>query len=151
MGLEAVHKFLSAELQVLYIQSFEVCLITVYCLTADCCLRDKHWRGASNPPGVSSPTSLWMLSQIVFLLSYLRTFRLLCKFHLTGSIWEDDKPLSVVDWLCCPESLIVWSCQCIRCVMFTQQLALFAPQAVSVHLHVQTLRTSLSSRQVFGF
>jgi hypothetical protein len=31
--------------------------------------------------------------------------------------------------------------------MFTQQLALFAPQAVSVHLHVQTLRPSLSSRQ----
>jgi hypothetical protein len=55
MGLEAVHKFLSAELQFLYIQSFEVFLITVYSLTADCCLRDKHWRGASNPPGVSSP------------------------------------------------------------------------------------------------
>ncbi|KAH9566013.1 hypothetical protein CY35_04G109200 [Sphagnum magellanicum] len=35
----------------------------------------------------------------------------------------------------------------LECVMFTQQLALFAPQAVSVHLHVQTLRPSLSSRQ----
>eukprot|EP01018_Ginkgo_biloba_P038967 Gb_38775 [translate_table: standard] len=32
-------------------------------------------------------------------------------------------------------------------VRFTQQLALFAPQAVSVHLHVQTLRPTLSSRQ----
>ncbi|GMY24387.1 protein SWEETIE isoform X4 [Fagus crenata] len=33
-------------------------------------------------------------------------------------------------------------------VRFTQQLVLFAPQAVSVHLHVQTLLPTLSSRQV---
>uniref|UniRef100_A0A2N9GGF5 Uncharacterized protein n=1 Tax=Fagus sylvatica TaxID=28930 RepID=A0A2N9GGF5_FAGSY len=32
-------------------------------------------------------------------------------------------------------------------VRFTQQLVLFAPQAVSVHLHVQTLLPTLSSRQ----
>ncbi|KDO58981.1 hypothetical protein CISIN_1g0013681mg, partial [Citrus sinensis] len=32
-------------------------------------------------------------------------------------------------------------------VRFTQQLVLFAPQAVSVHSHVQTLLSTLSSRQ----
>uniref|UniRef100_A0A7I4B488 Uncharacterized protein n=1 Tax=Physcomitrium patens TaxID=3218 RepID=A0A7I4B488_PHYPA len=35
----------------------------------------------------------------------------------------------------------------LECVRFTQQLALFAPQAVSVSSHVQTLRPTLSSRQ----
>lgn len=36
-----------------------------------------------------------------------------------------------------------------RNVRFTQQLVLFAPQAVSVHSHVQTLLATLSSRQVW--
>lgn len=36
----------------------------------------------------------------------------------------------------------------LRCVRFNQQLVLFSPQAVSVHSHVQTLRPTLSSRQV---
>lgn len=35
-----------------------------------------------------------------------------------------------------------------RCVLFTQQLALFAPRALPVHAHVQTLRPTLTSRQV---
>lgn len=35
----------------------------------------------------------------------------------------------------------------LECVRFTQQLVLFAPQAVSMHSHVQTLRPTLSSRQ----
>ncbi|KAL5739454.1 hypothetical protein ACOSQ2_028634 [Xanthoceras sorbifolium] len=35
----------------------------------------------------------------------------------------------------------------LECVRFTQQLVLFAPQAVSVHSHVQTLLSTLSSRQ----
>lgn len=35
-----------------------------------------------------------------------------------------------------------------RSVRFTQQLVLFAPQAVSVHSHLQTLLPNLSSRQV---
>ncbi|KAK3212082.1 hypothetical protein Dsin_016788 [Dipteronia sinensis] len=35
----------------------------------------------------------------------------------------------------------------LECVRFTQQLVLFAPQAVSVHAHVQTLLSTLSSRQ----
>ncbi|XP_057828164.2 protein SWEETIE isoform X1 [Cryptomeria japonica] len=35
----------------------------------------------------------------------------------------------------------------LECVRFNQQLVLFAPQAVSVHSHVQTLRPTLSSRQ----
>ncbi|KAF5961375.1 hypothetical protein HYC85_002584 [Camellia sinensis] len=34
-----------------------------------------------------------------------------------------------------------------RSVRFTQQLVLFAPQAVTVHSHVQTLLLTLSSRQ----
>lgn len=36
----------------------------------------------------------------------------------------------------------------IRCVRFTQQLVIFAPQAISIHSHVQTLLSTLSSRQV---
>ncbi|KAG9458284.1 hypothetical protein H6P81_002792 [Aristolochia fimbriata] len=35
----------------------------------------------------------------------------------------------------------------LECVRFTQQLVLFAPQAVSVHSHVKTLLPTLSSRQ----
>ncbi|XP_058082071.1 protein SWEETIE [Magnolia sinica] len=35
----------------------------------------------------------------------------------------------------------------LECVRFTQQLVVFAPQAVSVHSHVQTLLSTLSSRQ----
>ncbi|KAK1263806.1 hypothetical protein QJS04_geneDACA011908 [Acorus gramineus] len=35
----------------------------------------------------------------------------------------------------------------IECVRFTQQLVLFAPQAVSTHSHVQTLLPTLSSKQ----
>ncbi|KAL5981902.1 hypothetical protein ACLOJK_015969 [Asimina triloba] len=35
----------------------------------------------------------------------------------------------------------------LECVRFTQQLVLFAPQAVSVHSHIQTLLYTLSSRQ----
>ncbi|KAL2632357.1 hypothetical protein R1flu_017043 [Riccia fluitans] len=35
----------------------------------------------------------------------------------------------------------------LECVLFTQQLALFAPRAVPVHAHVQTLRPTLTSRQ----
>ncbi|XP_077230289.1 HEAT repeat-containing protein isoform X2 [Tasmannia lanceolata] len=35
----------------------------------------------------------------------------------------------------------------LECIRFTQQLVLFAPQAVSVHSHVQTLLPTLSSRQ----
>lgn len=38
-----------------------------------------------------------------------------------------------------------------RNVRFTQQLVLFAPQALSVHSHVQTLLPTLSSRQVLFF
>lgn len=38
-----------------------------------------------------------------------------------------------------------------RSVRFTQQLVLFAPQAVSVHSHVKTLLRTLSSRQVAYF
>lgn len=37
-----------------------------------------------------------------------------------------------------------------RSVRFTQQLVLFAPQAISVHSHVQTLLRTLSSRQVLS-
>ncbi|BBN09583.1 HEAT repeat-containing protein 5 [Marchantia polymorpha subsp. ruderalis] len=35
----------------------------------------------------------------------------------------------------------------LECVLFTQQLALFAPRALPVHAHVQTLRPTLTSRQ----
>jgi hypothetical protein len=38
-----------------------------------------------------------------------------------------------------------------RSVCFTQQLILFAPQAVSVHIHVKNLLMTLASRQVFHF
>lgn len=35
----------------------------------------------------------------------------------------------------------------LECILYTQQLVLFAPQALPVHTHVQTLRPILSSRQ----
>lgn len=36
----------------------------------------------------------------------------------------------------------------LECVLYAQQLVLFAPQAVLAHNHVETLRATLSSRQV---
>lgn len=41
----------------------------------------------------------------------------------------------------------VLSCLFDRSVRFTQQLVLFAPQAVTVHSHVKILLSTLSSRQ----
>ena len=38
----------------------------------------------------------------------------------------------------------------LECVLYSQQLVLFAPQAVALHHHVATLRATLSSRQVEG-
>ncbi|KAL4652128.1 hypothetical protein ACB092_01G210800 [Castanea dentata] len=49
---------------------------------------------------------------------------------------------SVVAEITCQETATM-----LESVRFTQQLVLFAPQAVSVHLHVQTLLPTLSSRQ----
>ncbi|RDY13657.1 Protein SWEETIE, partial [Mucuna pruriens] len=59
-----------------------------------------------------------------------------------GSIFFSRSKSAIAEISCCQETSTM-----LESARFTQQLVLFAPQAVSVHSHVQSLLSTLSSRQ----